>query len=134
MSKADISNFTGSANLTHDPDSRTTPKGTTVTDLRIAQNVGYGQYQSTVFTVLTVWGKNAEFLAQYAKKGDKVFFSGAQYKVKEWEDREGNKRKTHYFELQQSGQIELYSKDRGGSQAESVVEEEPVVETQTEGW
>jgi single-stranded DNA-binding protein len=77
-------------------------------------NVGYGAKQKPVWTRLTVWGKQAEFICQYGKKGDMVVWSGGQYMIEEFNGNNGLI-KTHYFELGQSAQLNLLSK-AGGSE------------------
>ena len=42
---------------------------------------------------IVVWGKLAEFCGQYVSKGRQVYIEG-RLQTREWEDREGNKRKT----------------------------------------
>lgn len=132
MSKTDINSHSGSGNIGKPIELRHTGQNMAVVDLSVAMTVGYGQRQHTVWTVITVWGKAAERLAQYAKKGDMVVWSGAVYNVEEWE-RNGEKRKKHFFEIGASGQINFYSRgerdDSGGGQESSRQE------TQSEeGW
>ena len=69
-------------NLTADPDVRTTPRGTPVTELRIAvnrvtsgPNEGERREEATYLDV-TCWGRTGEIAAQYLAKGRPVFIEG----------------------------------------------------------
>ena len=114
---ADINNFTGTGRIGKDVKARHTTgnKSTAVCDVSVAMTVGWGERQSTVWIRLTVWGKQAEFLGQYAQKGDLVIWSGAIFKIDEYQDSNGEKKKTHYFEIGQSGMVNLVSKQRQDS-------------------
>ncbi|MDP3905138.1 MAG: single-stranded DNA-binding protein, partial [Methylococcaceae bacterium] len=48
-----------------------------VLNVRVANNVGFGDKQQTLWIRVAVWGKRAEGqLANYLKKGQQVFVSG----------------------------------------------------------
>ena len=83
-------------NLTADPEVRYTPKGTAVTDLRLAVNrirMEDGKKQEeTLFTDVTVWGRQAENAGQYLSKGRPVLIEG-RLQLDQWEDKtSGQKR------------------------------------------
>jgi len=68
-------------NLTKDPELKQLPGGSVVCSISIATNRDWkdkeGNKQSQVtFHNLTAWGKQAEAIAQYMKKGDNAFFEG----------------------------------------------------------
>ena len=68
-------------NLTRDPEVRYTPKGTAVTELGIAVNRIYtgenGEKREEVtFVDVTVWGRTAENVGEYLRKGRPVFIEG----------------------------------------------------------
>lgn len=85
-------------NLTADPDVRTTPRGTPVTELRLAvnritsgQNEGERREEVTYLDV-TCWGRQGEIAAQYLAKGRPVFIEG-RLQMDTWEDKQtGQKR------------------------------------------
>lgn len=85
-------------NLTRDPELRTTPGGTQVTDVALAINDNWtdaqGNKQERVtFVDVTVWGKQAETLARWKKKGDPLLIEG-RLQMDEWTDKQsGEKRK-----------------------------------------
>ena len=79
-------------NLTADPDVRTTPRGTPVTELRIAvnrvtsgPNEGERREEATYLDV-TCWGRTGEIAAQYLAKGRPVFIEG-RLQQDTWEDK-----------------------------------------------
>ena len=118
MGKTDINSHCGSGRIGKDISLRHTTSGKSVCDISVAMNVGYGERQQTVWTKLTVWGKQAEFLAQYAKKGDAIMWSGGQYMTSEFDGKDG-KVKTHYFEMGMGSQVNLMSKHTDGDQGQA---------------
>ena len=85
-------------NLTADPELRTTPRGTSLTELRLAVNrVSSGpndgeRREETTFLDVTCWGRTGEIAAQYLAKGRPVFIEG-RLQMDTWEDKQtGQKR------------------------------------------
>ena len=85
-------------NLTADPDVRTTPRGNTVAELRLAVNrISSGpnegeRREETTFLDVTCWGRTAEIAGQYLAKGRPVFIEG-RLQQDTWEDKQtGQKR------------------------------------------
>lgn len=85
-------------NLTADPEVRTTPRGTSLTELRLAVNrVASGpnegeRREETTFLDVTCWGRTGEVAAQYLSKGRPVFIEG-RLQMDTWEDKQtGQKR------------------------------------------
>lgn len=86
-------------NLTADPDVRTTPRGTPVTELRIAvnrvtngPNEGERREEATYLDV-TCWGRTGEIAAQYLAKGRPVFIEG-RLQQDTWEDKQTGQRRS----------------------------------------
>ncbi len=86
-------------NLTADPDVRTTPRGTPVTELRIAvnrvtngSNEGERREEATYLDV-TCWGRTGEIAAQYLAKGRPVFIEG-RLQQDTWEDKQTGQRRS----------------------------------------
>lgn len=82
--------------LTRDPETRTTPQGTTVCSFGVATNFIWndpqGQKQEKVeFHNIVAWRKLAEICGQYLRKGSKVYLEG-RLQTREWEGQDGNKR------------------------------------------
>lgn len=83
-------------NLTADPSLRYTPQGKAVCDFDLAMNhqfknpAGQEQKEAT-FVPVTVWGKQAELVAQYLKKGRQCLIDGP-IRQEKWTNKEGHKR------------------------------------------
>lgn len=84
-------------NLTRDPELRYTPKGQAVVKLGLAVNRRYTtesgeQREEVTFVDIDAWGKQAETIAQYCKKGRPLFVEG-RLKLDQWDDKNtGQKR------------------------------------------
>ena len=85
-------------NLGRDPELRYTQGGQAVANFTVATNEQWrdrdGNPQERVeWHRVVVWGKSAENCAQYLQKGRSVYVEG-RLQTREWEDREGQKRRT----------------------------------------
>ena len=78
--------------LVKDPELGYTNQKTPVTSYIIAINTGYGDQQETDYINVTTWGKRAEFVSKYFKKGQAIAVTG-RLKNKNFEDSQGIK---HY--------------------------------------
>ena len=83
-------------NLTRDPEMRYTPGGTPVTEFGLAVNRRYttkdGQQKEEVaFVDITAWGRQAEVIHQYMKKGRRIFLEG-RLVFDSWTSKDGQKR------------------------------------------
>ena len=83
-------------NITRDPELRTTTGGSSVCSFTAAVNRNYRgtdgeQKEEVSFIDCSAWGKLAETIAQYGKKGNGVLVSG-RLNQRAWEDKNGNKR------------------------------------------
>jgi single-strand DNA-binding protein len=79
-------------NLVRDPELRFTPKGTPVADLTVAVNRKWKgddgeEREEVAFIDCTAFGKRAETIAQYFKKGGQIIVEG-YIKQEQWEDRQ----------------------------------------------
>lgn len=78
-------------NLTRDPELRFTPKGQAVAKLGLAVNRSYktdtGETKEEVtFIDIDAWGKQAELIGQYLKKGNPLFVEG-RLRLDQWDDK-----------------------------------------------
>ncbi len=78
-------------NLTRDPELRYTPKGTAIARLGLAINRTWksetGENKEEVtFVDVDAWGRQAEVIAQYLKKGRPILMEG-RLKLDQWEDK-----------------------------------------------
>jgi single-strand DNA-binding protein len=84
-------------NLGQDPESRTTPGGTTVTNIRIATteswtDKGSGEKkEQTEWHTVVMWNRLGEIAAEYLKKGSQVYIEG-RLQTRKWQDKQGNDR------------------------------------------
>lgn len=84
-------------NLTRDPELRYTPKGTAVAKIGIAVNRQWkgenGEKKEEVtFIDVDAFGKQAETIGQYCKKGSSIFIEG-RLKLDTWDDKQTNQKR-----------------------------------------
>ena len=80
--------------LSREPEIRSTQNGTAVASFSVACDRRYtkeGGERQADFISCTAWGKTAEFINQYFRKGMRIALSG-RIETRSWEDNEGNKR------------------------------------------
>jgi single-strand DNA-binding protein len=86
-------------NLGQDPETRTTPGGTTVTNIRIATTESWKDKTSgemkeqTEWHGIVLWNRLGEIAAEYLKKGSQVYIEG-RLQTRKWQDKQGNDRYT----------------------------------------
>ncbi|MCC6670267.1 MAG: single-stranded DNA-binding protein [Planctomycetes bacterium] len=114
-------------NLTRDVELRTTQAGLAIAKLGMAINRRYTQNgetkETTCFVDLTAFGRQAEILNQYVRKGSPLFVEG-RLEYSTWESQEGQKRSKlevviENFQLLSSGGT------RGGARGEESGESAP---------
>lgn len=82
-------------NLTRDPEIKSIPSGQKVCSFSVATNETYkdaqGQKKEKVeFHNIVVWGKTAENVAQYMKKGSQILVEG-KLQTRSWDGQDGKK-------------------------------------------
>ena len=100
-----------------DPELRRTKQGTAVCRLRLAtdRRSGSGDTQ-TDWHNLVCWGKTAEAVAEYVRKGDRIYASG-RLGYDDWEDQDGQRRQT--TEVHANEVIFLDSRNSNGTDRKS---------------
>jgi len=92
---SDLKRWVGSGRVTSDTELRYTTKGTAVADVGICSNRIWSKdgakQEEPTFVDVTLWGKQAESLAQYLTKGAFVMVEG-RLQLDTWETDEGVKR------------------------------------------
>jgi len=83
-------------NLTRDPELRVTPSGLSICKLGLAMNRSYTKQdgtkqEETTFVDVDGFGKQAELIAQYLKRGDPIFIEG-RLRLDQWETNTGDRR------------------------------------------
>ena len=107
-------------NLTADPEVRTTPRGTSLTELRLAVNRVTGgpndaeRREETTFLDVTCWGRLGEIAAQYLSKGRPVFIEG-RVQMDSWEDKQSGQKRSRIRIIAEN--MQLLSGGRDGSPA-----------------
>jgi len=105
-------------NLTRDPEMRYTPKGTAVARLGLAVNRKYttesGEAKEEVtFVDVDAWGKQAEVIAQYCRKGRALLVEG-RLKLDQWDDKTTGQKKSRLGVVLESFQFVGRREDEGG--------------------
>jgi single-strand DNA-binding protein len=89
-------------NLGRDPEVRYTPSGTAVANFSLATTENWknkdGEKQShTEWHRIVAWRRLGEICGEYLSKGKQVYIEG-RIRTNEWEDQDGNKRRTTEIE------------------------------------
>lgn len=112
---ADLNVTAHTGNLTRDVELRYTQGGKAVCDIGLAVSGGKDEVD---FFDVTLFGQSAEYLAEYAKKGDKISVEG-RLKLDQWE-KDGQKRsKVHII----GNRVSIIS-SKGGKKPEEAPKEE----------
>jgi single-strand DNA-binding protein len=87
---SNVFSFTGA--IGRDAEVRSTANGQTVLSFTVANNIGFGDRQKTLWIRVTLWGKRAEgSLQNYLKKGQQIFVSG-ELSQNEYQAQDGTNR------------------------------------------
>lgn len=103
-------------NLGRDPELRYTQNGQAVVNFTLATtenwtNRGGEREERTEWHRIVAWGRTAENCAQYLSKGRTVYVEG-RLQTREWEDRDGQKRRTTEINAQT---VQFIGSARGNS-------------------
>jgi single-strand DNA-binding protein len=103
-------------NLTRDPEIRYTPKGMAVAEVGLAVNRKYRVENETreevTFLDITFWGKQAEVVGQYMKKGKPIYIEG-RLQLDTWDDKQTGQKRSKLRVVCEDFQF-LGGKDGGG--------------------
>ncbi|MDF1851224.1 MAG: single-stranded DNA-binding protein [Verrucomicrobiales bacterium] len=105
-------------NLTRDPEVRYTPKGTAVTDIGMAINRNYTlddgeRREETTFVDVTFWGRQAEVIGEYMKKGRPMYIEG-RLQLDQWEDKASGQQRSRLKVIGDNFQFLGGRDDQGG--------------------
>jgi single-strand DNA-binding protein len=105
-------------NLTRDPEIKYTPKGTAIADIGLAVNRNYTteggeKREETTFIDVTLWGRVAEIVGEYCKKGRPLFVEG-RLQLDTWEDKQSGQKRSKLKVVGENIQL-LGSREGGGS-------------------
>ena len=111
-------------NLTRDPELRYTPKGTAVAKIGLAINRKWrsetGEMkEETTFVDVDCFGKTAETIGQYLKKGRPILIEG-RLRYETWEDKQSGQKRSKLGVVMESFQfIDSNRGDGGGAPSEA---------------
>lgn len=97
MSDINVCTFTG--RVTRDAQLKTSSNNKSYCTFSIANNIGYGEYASTVFIDCTIWGARGESLAQYLTTGQLIGVSG-ELKLGKWTGKDGTEKSSLQLNVQ----------------------------------
>ena len=106
-----------------DPDIRATSSGDTVASFSLATNTGYGENKTTDWHTVSVFGKSADFVRNYVKKGAQVYVEGS-IRNRSYVDKSGNKKyvtEIKAFTVQALGQKETSGDYVPGQEGEEIL-------------
>ena len=109
-------------NLTRDPEIKFTPKGTAIANFGIAVNrtftpEGGEKREEVTFIDLEAWGRTAEVIGEYFKKGRPIYVEG-RLKLDQWDDKTTGKKMSKLRVVVESFEF-LGSREGGGGGGES---------------
>lgn len=115
-------------NLTRDPEIRYTPKGTAVTDIGMAINRNYttddgDRREETTFVDVTFWGRQAEVIGEYMKKGRPMYIEG-RLQLDQWEDKNSGQQRSRLKVVGDNFQF-LGGRDDGGGGGQPSYQQQP---------
>jgi single-strand DNA-binding protein len=124
-------------NLGRDPEMRYTPSGQAVTQFTVAVNRNYKDSQGerqeeTEWFRVVAWGQQAEFSAEYLRKGAKVFVEG-RIQTRQWEGQDGQKRYTTELVANTIQNLERRPRDDAGEGGSQIREERPARPARPQG-
>ena len=104
-------------NLTRDPEVKYTPKGTAITDIGLAVNRTYStdsgeKREEVTFIDITLWGRTAEIVGEYCKKGRPLLVEG-RLQMDTWDDKQTGQKRSKLKVVGENIQL-LGSREGGG--------------------
>jgi len=95
---ANINKVLLAGRLTRDPELKFTPKGTALANVglavnRVWTNEAGEKKEEVTFVDIEAWGKTAEVMGQYLKKGRSVFIEG-RLKFEQWDDKQSGQKRS----------------------------------------
>lgn len=114
---------------TADPVVKSTAGGTQVVNFSVATNRVWNdktgnRKEETEFHNVVVWGKQAEIVGRFVKKGALVLVEG-RLQTRTWDDKSGQKRKTTEIVCEK---IQLGPKSAGGTKSSAPSHQEEMLE------
>lgn len=111
-------------NLTRDPELRYTPKGTAIAKIGLAVNRSWRtetgeQKEEVTFVDVDCFGKQAETIGQYLKKGRPLLVEG-RLKLDQWDDKQTQQKRSRLGVVMESFQfLDSGNRGEGGGSSEA---------------
>lgn len=107
-------------NLTRDPELKHTPRGAAVAEFGLAINRVWNdesgqRREEATFVDVTCWGRMAEVIAEYVRRGDPLFIEG-RLQLDQWEDKATSQKRSKLRVIGESFEF-LKSKDASSAGA-----------------
>lgn len=107
-------------NLTRDPELRYTPKGTAIAKLGLAVNRTWRtetgeNREETTFVDVDAFGRSAELIGQYLKKGRAIMIEG-RLRLDQWEDKQSGQKRSKLGVVLES--FQFMDSQRGGGEGD----------------
>ena len=104
-------------NLTRDPEIKYTPKGTAIADIGLAVNRTYStdsgeKREEVTFIDVTLWGRVAEIVGEYCKKGRPLYVEG-RLQLDTWDDKQSGQKRSKLKVVGEN--IQLLGSREGGA-------------------
>lgn len=109
-------------NVGKDPEIRQTQSGDNIANLSLAtsekwKNKSGEQQEKTEWHNVVIFGKLADVVEEYVKKGDKLYIEG-KIQTRKWQDKENNDRWSTEVVLDFNGKMEMLGSKGGNTQSE----------------
>lgn len=117
-------------NVGKDADVRETKKGDVIVSFSLATTEKYNDNEETQWHRVDVFGKLANAIQDYVKKGRQVYVEG-QLVYEKWTDKDGNERNSTKVKVGFNGKLVMLGKAEGGGER-STRRESPVATTSTD--
>lgn len=121
---ADLSVYTFTGRLVRDAEVKSTPAGKVYLEADVANNIGYGQYESTNWLKVKLWGDRANNIVQIFKKGALVGGSG-EAKVDPYVNKNGEPKATLSVTVRD---LQLLASKKDDSVSAAPAQQEPAPE------
>lgn len=125
-----INKWIGIGNCCADPEVRQMPSGDSIANVTVACNDSYTSKKTgekvdkTEFVRVVFFGKLAEIVGQYLKKGSKVYIEG-RLQTRKWQDQSGNDKYTTEVVVDMRGTMQMLDSREGGQQQSTPAQSVP---------
>lgn len=92
---------------------RVTDSGQQVLNNTIAVNTGYGNNKDTMFIEFSLFGKQAEYVANYSAKGNRIILVG-EIRMDKWTAKDGTEKQTLRLRANSVELVDMKPKEDGG--------------------